>query len=200
MAKVPFPVGPDHEAVGLTDFTTTNWAWAIPAIPSGFHAGTETVPIKFQHGAHSNLSVSVRCLILLSIYFIYFFIRMDRYVCRFIYVMRTGGRATHGRVYTYLSICPFVRLSFFYSILQTKISGHFRTDSVSFWPLPPPGVAQSCPSTPVSDRCRDATCRCCGPRQCLFYSGVARTTWRKCCTVCLCFRHTRCRAYLAGLF
>ena len=54
--------------------------------------------------------------------------------------MRTGGRATHGRVYTYLSICPFVRLSFFYSILQTKISGHFRTDSVSFWPLPPPGV------------------------------------------------------------
>ena len=52
--------------------------------------------------------------------------------------MRTGGRATHGRVYTYLSICPFVRLSFFYSILQTKISGHFRTDSVSFWPLPPP--------------------------------------------------------------
>ena len=79
MAKVPFPVGPDHEAVGLADFTTTNRAWAIPAIPSGFHASTETVPIQFQHGAHSNLSVSVRCLILLSTYFIYFFIRMDRW-------------------------------------------------------------------------------------------------------------------------
>ena len=79
MAKVPFPVRPDHEAVGLADFTTTNRAWAIPAIPSGFHASTETVPIQFQHGAHSNLSVSVRCLILLSTYFIYFFIRMDRW-------------------------------------------------------------------------------------------------------------------------
>ena len=142
-------------------------------------------------------SVRICPLSYFVIYLFYLFFyqngQMDRYVCRFIYVMRTGGRATHGRVYTYLSICPFVRLSFFYSILQTKISGHFRTDSVSFWPLPPPGVAQSCPSTPVSDRCRDATCRCCGPRQCLFYSGVARTTWRKCSTGCLCFRHTRCR-------
>ena len=36
--------------------------------------------------------------------------QMDRYVCRFIYVMRTGGRATHGRVYTYLSVCTFVIL------------------------------------------------------------------------------------------
>lgn len=72
MAKVPFPVGPDYEAVGLADFTTTNRAWAIPAIPSGFHASTETVPIQFQHGAHSDLSVSVRCLFLLSTYFIYF--------------------------------------------------------------------------------------------------------------------------------
>lgn len=79
IAKVPFPVGPDHEAIRLAHFTTTNRAWAIPAIPSGFHASTETVPIKFQHGAHNNLSVSIRCLILLSTYFIYFFIRMDRW-------------------------------------------------------------------------------------------------------------------------
>ena len=79
MAKILFPVGPNHEAIRLAHFTTTNRAWAIPAIPSGFHASTETVPIKFQHGAHNNLSVSVRCLILLSTYFIYFFIRMDRW-------------------------------------------------------------------------------------------------------------------------
>ena len=78
MAKILFPVGPNHEAVGLADFTTTNRAWAIPAIPSGFHASTETVPIQFQHGAHSDLFTSVQMLLCLSIYFIYFFILLNR--------------------------------------------------------------------------------------------------------------------------
>ena len=79
MAEVPFPVGPDHEAIRLADLAATQRTRAIPAIPLSFHAGTETVPIQFQHGAHSDLSVSVRCLILLSVYFIYYFIKMDRW-------------------------------------------------------------------------------------------------------------------------
>ena len=56
MAKVPFPVGPDHEAVGLAVFPSTKWTRAIPAISLLFYSLTIAVTVEFQHRAHSDLS------------------------------------------------------------------------------------------------------------------------------------------------